>query len=62
MGETREETRGEAFERLLGIVDHQREPDGCPWDQEQNHKSIRLNAIEEVYELGDAIDADDDEL
>jgi MazG family protein len=37
-----------------------RAPDGCPWDREQDHKSIRLNAIEEVYELVDAIDADDD--
>jgi len=37
-----------------------RGPDGCPWDREQDHKSIRFHAIEEVYELLDAIEADDD--
>ena len=39
--------------RLRGV-------DGCPWDLEQDHKSIRFNAVEEVYELVDAIEADDD--
>ena len=49
-----------AIEDLLAVMARLRAPDGCPWDQEQNHKSIRLNAIEEVYELVDAIEANDD--
>ena len=49
-----------AIEDLIAVMARLRAPDGCPWDQEQNHKSIRLNAIEEVYELVDAIEADDD--
>ena len=49
-----------AIEDLLAVMARLRAPDGCPWDQKQNHKSIRLNAIEEVYELVDAIEANDD--
>lgn len=37
-----------------------RAPDGCPWDQKQDHHSIRHHAVEEVYELIDAIEANDD--
>jgi len=37
-----------------------RSPNGCPWDREQDHKSIRFHAVEEVYELLDAIEANDD--
>jgi len=37
-----------------------RAPDGCPWDREQDHRSLRRHAIEEVYELIDAIEAGDD--
>ncbi len=37
-----------------------RSPGGCPWDREQDHKTLRLHAVEEVYELIDAIDAGDD--
>jgi uncharacterized protein YabN with tetrapyrrole methylase and pyrophosphatase domain len=53
-------TKKKAIDELLAVMARLRAPDGCPWDQEQNHKSIRLNAIEEVYELVDAIEADDD--
>ena len=56
MGETREETRGEAFERLLGIVDHLREPDGCPWDREQTVESMAPHLIEEAHELLEAVE------
>ena len=38
-----------------------RGPDGCPWDREQDHESIKLNSIEEVYELVDAIESGNDE-
>ena len=37
-----------------------RAPDGCPWDREQDHQSLRWHAVEEVYELMDAIEAGDD--
>lgn len=45
---------------LLEIMRRLRAPDGCPWDKEQTHESIRLHAIEEVYEMIDAIEAEDD--
>jgi len=47
---------------LVRIVSILRQPGGCPWDAEQNHKSIRQNFIEEVYEAIEAIDTDDTEL
>lgn len=45
---------------LLRIMEILRSEDGCPWDREQNHKSIRGNMLEEAYEVADAIDNDDD--
>ena len=44
---------------FLAIMRRLRAPGGCPWDSAQTHASIRINAIEEAYELVDAIDADD---
>jgi len=49
-----------AMEDLLGIMAQLRSPEGCPWDREQDHKTLRFHAVEEVYELLDAIDAGDD--
>ena len=46
--------------RLRNIVARLRAPDGCPWDREQTHASLRASAIEEVYEMVEAIDAGDD--
>lgn len=37
-----------------------RSPGGCPWDREQDHMTLRFHAVEEVYELMDAIEAGDD--
>ncbi len=37
-----------------------RSPKGCPWDREQDHRTLRWHAVEEVYELLDAIEAGDD--
>ena len=37
-----------------------RSPEGCPWDREQDHRTLRFHAVEEVYELLDAIEAGDD--
>lgn len=52
----------EAMDRLLSIMDRLRGPGGCPWDREQDHKSIMKCLIEETYELADAIAADDPEI
>lgn len=46
--------------QLLELMAALRGPGGCPWDQEQDHKSLRTHAVEEVYELIDAIEAGDD--
>ncbi|HZL14326.1 MAG TPA: MazG family protein [Verrucomicrobiae bacterium] len=45
---------------LLKVMAKLRSPKGCPWDREQTHRSLRSHAIEEVYELIDAIEARDD--
>ena len=37
-----------------------RSPEGCPWDREQDHQTLRWHAVEEVYELLDSIEAEDD--
>jgi tetrapyrrole methylase family protein/MazG family protein len=47
---------------LVNIMQTLRGENGCPWDKEQNHKSIRNNVIEEVYEAVEAIDTDNQEL
>lgn len=47
----------EAFGRLLDVLDDLREK--CPWDRKQTNESLRPNSIEEVYELADALIADD---
>jgi MazG family protein len=46
--------------RLQEIVARLRAPDGCPWDREQTHSSLRAALLEETYELVDAIDNADD--
>jgi uncharacterized protein YabN with tetrapyrrole methylase and pyrophosphatase domain len=48
------------IDELLEVMAKLRAPDGCPWDREQDHRSIRFHAVEEVYELVDAIEAADD--
>lgn len=47
---------------LVKIVKLLRAPNGCPWDREQTHKSIRANFIEETYEAIEAIDTENSEL
>ncbi len=44
---------------LEDIVRILRHPGGCPWDQEQTHRSIRRNFLEETYEVAEAIDNGD---
>ncbi len=50
-----------SMEDLVTIVSLLRAPDGCPWDREQTHRSIRSNFLEETYEVIDAIDRQDTE-
>ena len=50
------------FEDLLNIMTILRSENGCMWDKEQTHESIRRNFIEEVYEVCEAIDNNDSEL
>jgi tetrapyrrole methylase family protein / MazG family protein len=38
------------------IADRLRRPDGCPWDREQTHESLRKNLLEEAYEVYDALE------
>ncbi len=52
--------RKPAIEDLLRVMARLRSPTGCPWDREQSHRTLRRHAIEEVYELIDAIEAGDD--
>jgi MazG family protein len=49
-----------SIEDLLRVMARLRSPTGCPWDREQSHMTLRRHAIEEVYELIDAIEARDD--
>lgn len=51
--------RQRSFARLHEIVSILRSPEGCPWDREQTHESIRKNLIEEAYEVLETIDEDD---
>ena len=54
-------TPGEAFERLVEIIARLRAPDGCPWDREQTHHTLRAHLLEETYETLDAIEREDDD-
>lgn len=49
-----------ALEKLREVVARLRAPDGCPWDREQTHRSLRMHLIEEAYETAEAIDREDD--
>lgn len=47
---------------LLELMKLLRSEQGCPWDREQTHRSIRSNVIEEAYEVAEAIDEDSDAM
>lgn len=46
---------------IFEVVHRLRAPDGCPWDREQTHESLRPYLLEETYELLEAIDAGDND-
>ncbi len=50
---------GTSFEAFQEIVAHLRAPDGCPWDKEQTHQSLRPHLMEEAYESLAALDSGD---
>src|SRR5712664_324507 len=50
----------DGIEALFEVVARLRAPDGCPWDREQTHESLRPYLLEETYELLEAIDSGDD--
>ena len=47
------------FKELIEVIAKLRAPDGCPWDREQTHMTLRPNMLEEAYEAVDAIDSKD---
>ena len=49
------------FDTLRGVIRTLRGPNGCPWDREQTHESLKRYLIEEAYELLEAIDEEDDD-
>src|SRR5580658_8131904 len=55
----RDRAAGKEFERLVALQARLRGPNGCPWDREQTHESIRKYLIEETYEVLDAMESGD---
>ena len=49
------------FATLVAIIARLRAPDGCPWDREQTHTSLRQNLLQECYEVLEALDEGDAE-
>lgn len=47
------------FATLRDIIARLRAPDGCPWDREQTHASLRVSMLEECYEVLEALDNED---
>jgi len=51
---------GEGLLDLVRVQARLRAPDGCPWDREQDHRTLARHLLEETHELLEAIDADED--
>ena len=49
----------DALHELVRVMDRRRSPGGCPWDAEQTHESLVPYALEEAYELAEAIESGD---
>lgn len=50
---------GSSFESFQNLIAHLRAPDGCPWDREQTHLTLRPFLLEEAYEVLNALDKED---
>ena len=55
----RDKLAGKWFEKLVALQARLRAPEGCPWDREQTHESLRKFLIEETYEVLDAMERGD---
>jgi MazG family protein len=55
----RDKLAGEWFAKLVALQARLRGPNGCPWDREQTHASLRKFLIEETYEVLDAMESSD---
>src|SRR5882762_7692346 len=53
-------TPGKWFESLVAVQARLRAPNGCPWDREQTHQSLRTYLIEEAYEVLEALESGND--
>jgi tetrapyrrole methylase family protein/MazG family protein len=60
MSEPSEKPYSPGIEAIFEVVHRLRAPDGCPWDREQTHESLRPYLLEETYEVLEAIDSGDD--
>ncbi len=49
------------IQSLVELVQHLRGPEGCPWDKEQTHLSLTQYAIEETFEMIEALEQGDDQ-
>ena len=47
------------FDSLAAVIARLRSPDGCPWDKEQTHASLRIHLLSECYEVLEALDGND---
>jgi MazG family protein len=56
----RQLTPGQWFEKLVAVQARLRAPNGCPWDREQTHQSLRTYLIEEAYEVLEALESGND--
>src|SRR5436853_6717114 len=54
-------TPGQWFEKLVAVQARLRAPNGCPWDREQTHRSLRTYLIEEAYEVLEALESGNDD-
>ncbi|HGJ64154.1 TPA: nucleoside triphosphate pyrophosphohydrolase [bacterium] len=54
-------TTEELFRELVEIIAKLRSEEGCPWDREQTHETLKMGIIEEAYEVIETIDQKDDE-
>jgi tetrapyrrole methylase family protein/MazG family protein len=48
-----------SFEAFQEVIAHLRAPDGCPWDREQTHQTLRPHLLEEAYEVMSTLDSND---
>ncbi len=51
---------GRDFQKLVAVMSRLRSLNGCPWDREQTHTTLRTYLVEEAYEVLDALDSTDD--